>query len=319
MGRYFFGDSCSPAVNLFQIDRVNLFGNRLLYRGADFFCLEPNGVHPGTFESEITRLRSAGVAHTRVIEDEVVLLIGPAYDIFGHWLIDFMPRIQVLIEAGFKPQELKFLLPSDLPDFALEWLGLIGISSGQVIRYDIHREICQIRRALIPSNLRGDGRASPLMARAAETFREGALGRQQPQQLRRTFISRNRWQNGAKGHRQITNGAELEQIASDHGYDIVHPQDLGIREFMSVVLESRVIVGEYGSGMHWSIFAQPSTDIVCLRGTLGHPGFLQSGLCEALGQRHGYVFGTTREEGPYHVSTFDRDDLRACLKLIETA
>ncbi|MFC7665387.1 glycosyltransferase family 61 protein [Methylorubrum suomiense] len=218
--------------------------------------------------------------------DPVVLLAGPGHHMYGHWLVDFLPKLFLLHRAGHDIARLRYLLPADTPAFARTWLGLLGIGADRIVAYDRERDRVACRRLLVPTALRFIGRASPLMREAARFlldrvtprsrpgWRLGRSGRARPA-LRRLLISRS---DNADTHnrRTLTERAELEAGARARGFEIVRPEGLSVPEQVALFRSADVLVGEYGSGLHGSLFALPGATIVSFRDNGTELGFLQN-------------------------------------------
>ncbi len=286
-GEWHYGDRQAPAVGLYRIDKLMLQADRVLVQDGRILCIEQNGIHPQSIEQADTSRSSERMTD---IDQEVVLLCGPAYQMYGHWLIDFLPRLHILTHLGLDLGRLTYLLPHNIMAFSRKWLSLLGIADAQIRTYDAVTETCRIARALIPTAFRGNGRASPLMAAAATAFKTTIIGTPTVTPTRHLLISRRQWGNGS---RSMTNADIVEQRMQAAGFEIVCPEELAIDDQIQLFAQARIIVGEYGSGLHNSIFCAGGSFVVNFRGTEGHPGFLQSGLCEALGQDVGYVFCET--------------------------
>ena len=301
-GGWYYGDRQAPSVGLFRISEVSLQGDRVLRRDNKTVCIEQNGMHPQAIEAAAAAAPAIESRH-----GEVVLLCGPAYRMYGHWLVDFLPRLHVLTHLGLDLRTLAYLLPDDIAPFARQWLRLLGISDHQVTTYDVHAETCHVARALVPTAFRGDGRANGLLAAACRSFTQAVLGQAGAQEAgtRRLFVSRRNWGNDS---RTLTNALEVEAQLAQDGFEVVYPEEMDIPSQVRMFSEAGMLGGEYGSGLHNSIFCSPGATVIALRGTAGHPGFLQSGLCAALGQRMGYVFcGTGDEEGRQRLVLADED------------
>jgi capsular polysaccharide biosynthesis protein len=121
--------------------------------------------------------------------------------------------------------------------------------------------------------------------RAGEPIRSGSN--------RRVFVSRAR----ASQSRSLLNRERIEEMATAAGLELVYPEALSLLEQVNLFGETRMIVGEYGSALHGSLFSSPGTVVCALRGSLSHPGFIQSGFGKALAQPTGYVFGEAAEQG----------------------
>jgi hypothetical protein len=83
----------------------------------------------------------------------------------------------------------------------------------------------------------------------------------------------------------------IERLALRAGFSIVYPEQWSLLEQFRLVASASVVLGEYGSALHSTLFAGPGLTVCALRGTGLHPGFIQSAIGSALGQRTGYLFG----------------------------
>ncbi|NIJ09441.1 hypothetical protein FHS31_003073 [Sphingomonas vulcanisoli] len=229
----------------------------------------------------------------RRIETRAVMLSGPGYTVYGHWLIDILPRLWVLRAAGFDLKQMNFIVPFDRPDFAVRLLELFGINEAQLIPYDDKREILEVAELILPTNLRRGSRLDPLMRQVRQFFlesAESALNQASPvEDCPRVFISR----QNADPSRTLINRSRIEELAQHAGYKIVAPESLSIVEQIQLFQGADSVVGEYGSGLHNALFAGPGTSICAMRGSSIHPGFIQSSIADICDQSIGYVLGPT--------------------------
>ena len=244
----------------------------------------------------------------RRIDGRAVMLSGPGYTVYGHWLVDILPRLWVLHRSGYLIEDLSFIIPVGAPPFVLPLLETFGISSKQIIYYDERAEILEIEELLIPTNLR---RASRMHSCFREA-RDFLVARRTPSTDDadvpggygdRIFISR----RNADASRSLINRDIVEKLAIDAGFQLAYPEDLSIGGQIDLFAQARQIMGEYGSGLHNSIFSRPGTLICAVRGTSVHPGFIQSGLGHVCDQQTGYVFGDTPLEAVHQ--SFDVQEL----------
>jgi capsular polysaccharide biosynthesis protein len=307
-GAWYFNDRGAPAASLFTVANPILSGDRVLTWQNHGLYLPQNGIHAG-----ITTGLNPSLPIRRV-DGERVLLTGPAYQMYGHWLIDFCPRLHVLTALGHDLKTLRYLLPTDMPQFSLEWLTLLGIAPSQLDFYNPQSERIEIATALIPTTLRGNGRANPLFAAAAADFKHRALRHTQPRAHRKLYVSRRHWKNRS---RRLVNIEAIERIFEARNFEFVFPEQLPIAAQIEVFSTAKLIAGEYGSALHNAIFAPQGATTLALRGTEADPGFLHSGLCEALNQNCAYVFGKTDTVVNDQVFHIEPDDLNLCLDLLE--
>jgi len=306
---WFFGDDWVPEVGLFNIANLHLLSDRILVRNNNFLCLDENGIVEGSIRAMLTPGFGQG-QHVLRIAEEVVLLPGPGQPIYGHWLVDFLPRLFCLEQLGYNISDLRYLLPASVPPFAKEWLAAIGISDRQIIFYDPQLQQCAISRALLPTNLRGYNLANPLLVNAIKFLKTRLRLTGSSNRGRKIFISRTRWKNLT---RQLKNGFEIESFFAARGFEIQYPETLSIREQVRLFSECSIIAGEYGSGMHNTVFAPAGAKIILLRGNHAVPWFLQSGLCDIFGHDCSYVFGATDIVNGLQVFNVALADIAECL------
>jgi capsular polysaccharide biosynthesis protein len=117
--------------------------------------------------------------------------------------------------------------------------------------------------------------------------------------------------------RGLLNRDRIEQIATEAGFAIVHPEQMPLLEQFAMFDAARQILGEYGSAMHGTMFSPTGTTVGLLRGT-GSPvaAFLQSAIGDSLEQPTGYIFGQTIEGDPLERFTVHEEAWRTCLDLI---
>jgi capsular polysaccharide biosynthesis protein len=194
--------------------------------------------------------------------------------------------------AGHDLARLHFVMPHDLRDFARPLLALCGLRPDQLVIYDYWRELIHADHLLLPTGLRAENRLAPCFAQATAfwTGRARVAAGAGPSAFgSELYLSR----FSAPPTRDLVNRNEIEAMARHCGLAPVRPEMLSIGEQIGLFSGARLIVGEYGSALHNAVFAAPGAAVCALRGTSGHPSFVQSGIATALGQDLGYVFGDT--------------------------
>jgi capsular polysaccharide biosynthesis protein len=173
---------------------------------------------------------------------------------------------------------------------------------------------------LLPTILHNGVRASALLNNAAKcllSLVNDSVGPPPPNsQRRQIFLSRAH----ASQSRPLLNRQRIEEIAGAAGLEILHPERLSLPEQVRLFGEANLLVGEYGSALHGSLFSAPGTTVCNLRGSLDHPGFIQSGFGQALRQPTGYVFGETDSQAGDGRFTIAESAFSECLgSLLGTA
>lgn len=324
--RYLFGDISSELlrfylsqhgiwqVGIWTVEDITVAGPGLLSRQDVLFCIRETNTFEAAYKRHALLHKISLPIETPSASSVVdgVLLIGPGYPVYGHWLVDILPKLYLLHINNICFKNAKFLLPTDCPRVGLELLNLLGVPSENIIFYDA-RQGCSFRRIIVPTLLRTNSRASRCFANAV-TFLLEHLRRSVDCEAiggkRWVFVSRGKWTGQG---RRLLNRQEVESTARDLGYTIYTPEVHPITDQVATFLCAEACAGEYGSAMHNSIFCPVGTPVCLLRWPLIDPAFLQSGVGAALNQPTGYVIGKMAEDGlGYHVCI---SDVRNALQL----
>lgn len=270
-----------------------------------------DGVAPGFELMRFSR-------RTRREAGTCVMLGGPGLPIYGHWLVDFLPKLFVLGICGYDLEALRYLLPADAPRFSIELLKLVGIRAAQIVSYDPVFDAVLADELLIPTLLRTNSRTAPPFA-AAAAFLARRIEEHHglppgPSTTPRLFISR---ACSGRALRTLLNRERIEQLAREAGFAVVHPEQLPLLEQVRLFRGATHIIGEYGSALHATVFSGPGTIVCALRGS-GSPiaGFLQSSIGHALNQPTGYVIGPTRAADSFESFEITERDFALCRDLV---
>ncbi|GBR50122.1 capsular polysaccharide biosynthesis protein-like protein [Neokomagataea thailandica NBRC 106555] len=311
-GDWFYGDRLAPSCGIYTLDDISLASDRVIVKDGATIFIERTGMHEGSVRENVHSPEPDRELH---FDQDVVLLCGPAYQIYGHWLVDFLPRLLLLREAGHALETLHYLLPHNLLDFSWNWLEFLGIPRENVSTYDVVRDRCHIKRAIIPTCIRGNSRATPILGQMFQKLRGDTESNAAQTPKRKIFVSRALWGNTT---RQLINQEDVENFVKELGFDVIYPERLSLAEQIETFSTASIIMGEYGSGLHNSVLAPAGAEIITLRGTMGHPGFLQSGLCDASDQECSYIFGNQDENsGAFTIRHEDLDLFRYFLSYLE--
>ena len=250
----------------------------------------------------------------RHIKGSAACIHGPGYNVYGHWLIDILPRLSVLASAGYDISTLRYILPFDCPRVGLEFLHLMGIPPEHLLAYDPQTEIVQFEELIVPTNLRAGNRLHSTFSEATRAWVQRILPESpiaKPE--RRLFVSR----ENADSNRRLVNRTDIEEIAKRYGFDIVYPEKLPLVEQIALFRSARQVVGEYGSGLHGTIYGNSSLHCCALRGTSHWLGFIQSSLAHAFHQTASYVFGHAEPHAITYEFEVNAENFRRALGCLE--
>jgi capsular polysaccharide biosynthesis protein len=276
----------TPEVGCYAIDDALVAPLGVAIKDGTAFCGEAFLHLRHVVVAISDRVNAAGMG-VLPVAGAVAVLCGPAHETYGHWLVDFLPRLWVLQQAGHDLASLRYLVPADLRDFASRMLRLVGIRDEQLVRYRHWERLLRVERLLMPTGLRLGDRLAPCFGAATRFWldRTGCGGAEGDAAV---YVAR---RDGSE--RRLVNRGRIEAIAAGHGLAVLRPEEMGLEAQIRVFGGAGVIVGEYGSALHNSVFAGAGAVVCALRGTARHPSLVQSGIATALGQDVGYVFGRT--------------------------
>ncbi|MGU3454592.1 glycosyltransferase family 61 protein [Methylobacterium fujisawaense] len=271
---------------------------------------------PSWVESEInnalrTEFDPSVERRLRYFSGTTISLFSESYPVFGHWLVDMIPKIWLFSSCfGESLNDVKFLIPSDIPDFGLEILSeVFGLDNSKFLFFDIENEIPVLERAILPSLMHNDYVFHPSASRAFSFVLEkcrikyGEFSIKSPDKI---FVSRHKFRSQSiSSIRQMQNEDEILSIARNEGFAIVSPEDFSFPDKVNLFSRAQVIAGEYGSGLHLSVFSPPGSRTLCIRPATD----VQSNLAAVRGQT--VFFLSERKSYPHSsASLYDVDPVR---------
>lgn len=216
-----------------------------------------------------------------------------AHNNFSFWIMDSLPRLGVLEEAGLADQA-TLLVPRNREWYA-EALGALGYGPDRYRGFGVDH--WEFEHLLVPSMV-----SEPDFVRPSSTsWLRQRLGVQDLQPKgERLYISRSdaRW-------RQVVNEDEVVECLRGEGFHPVRLKDLPFQEQVDLFSRAEYVVGPHGAGMANLLFAPAGTRVV----ELFAPRFLGAcfyGITNVLGQRYAYMIGAAAG----YRSHLDFDDLR---------
>ena len=244
-----------------------------------------------------------------------VLMGSPGYEIYGHWLLDYGPRL-LLTKLMFLGPEEWYLFPH-LRSWAMEFLSAFGVKR-EICGFDNDAGFRQYEFCRMPSGAKNGFRlASPTNKLAWIWLRD--VFRMQPFPIRelgairpsdKIYVSRKSWGSS----RTISNADHLEQIATKRGYTIIHPEKFSVTAQAKIFQQARIILGEDGSGLHNIIFSDPGC-VLGVVGTHDRINLWHMGICQQLGHKLAYELSSLDREGHRKI---DEDKFHSMIDLLES-
>lgn len=265
---------------------VVVTGFSAVFRG-DVFLAEPGEQSDLLRDFTLAENLSADllVARQRQIDvDRLGLVIaGPGYRIWGHWLIDYLPRLalaQAYWGRGWK--DFVIPLPSDTPKWVFALMEYFcGIGPDNVLLYDRTVETLRFAHACVPSFVH-DKAIHPFIKDIFALYLRHLPGQTPP----RICVSRRRLGPTTSVARSFTQADYFEDCAVRSGYVAICPEEHSFRAQLDLFHNATHVVGEFGSGMHNALFA-PNGAVV---GQFCMPNVYQSRIAVTCGHRSAFLF-----------------------------
>lgn len=308
-----FAESTSniPAANLYEFQNVYLAGQGCI---IDENKQVLSSQHLQMHSTHLTLGANMRLINTRypdknIISFEKALTIRTIHDtpciplsqpgegVYGHWLVDILPRV---VFAKQLNQPLKYIISTRSPSYARSFLHLLGITDDDIVIYRPESEVVFMKNCYFPGHLRLESAFSPLAARLNTSM--------QPYfstcKNRKLYISRGNFNK----QQTIFNADALIKLVTHYGLEIIEPHKYTIKEQIKIFSEASLIMGEYGSAMHNTLFCYPNTSVIVLQSD-AVPHFIQAGIGALLSQPTGFIFGehikneTRSFNAPLHLIT----------------
>jgi len=232
---------------------------------------------------------------------------GYLVPLFGHFITEFLPRYEQVRMAGGTPKPIlvhpvHFLVdpPGQLSrsNLVAQFLNVLDLPFEQ-LRFctsDVAVDRLYCTTNIFKLSEAVDEKIVEISKSLNGRFPVG--GRE-----KKIFLSRSRLK---EHHRKAINSLEVDKIFFERGFEVLHPQEMRLRDQIVAVCSARVLAGEEGSALHLSMF-NPFLEacIILDSGRLTKPGALpdtQRLLNERLGCRTVYCqhienSGTTMQSG----------------------
>ena len=177
---------------------------------------------------------------------------GVGYQIYGHWLLDFLPRIFLAEKHARYLGCIAHIFMPLPPNFAIKILKLLNVNCR--FTYFNQPEPIILDRVLAVPSMKLGARYSRNFV--GETFKRLKIHRDANANHSKYILVGRRKAPMAK------NFNALQNMLLKRGFEVIYPEDYGIQEQISIFKAARVIVGEDGSAMHNVGFCDPGAKVV---------------------------------------------------------
>ncbi|MCB2378021.1 glycosyltransferase family 61 protein [Hymenobacter sp. BT635] len=240
---------------------------------------------------------------------------GAAIGNYYHWLLDSLPRLHLVQEAGLWDTIDYFLIYDRRHRFAVETLLELGIRDEQIIDVQPNAHIWA-EHLVVTSPVRGGGHHSPVWA--SEFMKQAYLPAAAAVSAGRRFSPFVYVSRRDAAFRRVRNEAEVEALLAAYGFESYALSELSLREKAALFSGARLVVGPVGAGLINILFCAPGTPLIeFLPRNLVVGDYLE--LTSRLQMPH-YPLISSRDDASAQKATADRqDDLTVDLTALRQA
>ncbi|VXD12756.1 hypothetical protein PL8927_20010 [Planktothrix serta PCC 8927] len=220
----------------------------------EFPLLSPS--HPAKHPSQHSILSQGKLPPIHNINGRVAVLAGLSNSVYFHWMLDILPRIELLTKSNFNIDKIDYFIVDNRFSFQQETLELLGIPENQQI--NIHKlHHIQARELIVPSF---PGCVAWMPKWTCDFLKQHFLTANSISNspcLKRIYITR----NSAKS-RRILNEDELLTVLEPFGVKSVQLESMSVLEQAALFSQAELIIAPHGSGLTNLVFCQPGTKVI---------------------------------------------------------
>jgi len=197
---------------------------------------------------------------------------------FHHWITEELIKVTILERHGF---EGSYVVPN-LPNFALEFLRMLGIPRARVI--DIVLKPTVFKSVVFTTSIHGDNAVE--FASVFLALRKNILDNvweEEPPASSRLWLDRKLGINNPG--RELINVEQVHPILRRHGVDIIDMAGLPIRTQIAASHNAELIIGPHGAQFVHALFMKRNSDVIeCFSPEFINTGIL--GICSIMGHKY---------------------------------
>jgi tetratricopeptide (TPR) repeat protein len=281
----------------------------------DFPILSPN--HPDKHPRNHAIFSIEHLPPIHFIEGNVAVLAGLTNNIYFHWMLDILPRWELLRLQNCDFDEIDYFVVDNSLPFQRETLNLLQIPESKQININTTHHI-QASKLIVPSF---PASVAWMPKWTCEFLKHHFL---MPEYVKNTnsqqriYITRKL----AKS-RRILNEDEILNLLKSHGFTVVVLESMSVLEQAALFSQAEIIISPHGSGLTNLVFCQPGTKVI----ELFAPNYVYHcywWISNLIGLDYYYLLGETLPGWHFHHLIYPQDfsediviNVRDLLKLIE--
>ncbi|OON66059.1 glycosyltransferase family 61 protein [Hymenobacter sp. CRA2] len=180
---------------------------------------------------------------------------GAATGNYYHWLLDSLPRLHLVEQAGLLDDVDYFLVYDRRQRVVMDSLAALGIGAERVIDVQSHRHLVA-DRLLATSAVRGNGTHTPTWA--CDFLRR----RIKPEAGQREFSPFVYLSRGDAPGRRVLNETAVEELLRPYGFASHRLAEYSFAEQVALFAGAKIVVAPTGAGLANLVFAPAGTPVI---------------------------------------------------------
>lgn len=279
-----------PAVEL-KLDLLAVLPNARMW-GYPFFVSTEDRVllRDVSWDFRIFRKAAQEPPVNREFSGKVAILPLHRCRNYFHWLMEVLPRIQMLEEENLW-NKIPVVVPP-LSGFFKETLDLLGLKENLRLEFNPDQDHWQFEEAVYPSRL---GASRKLPIHAVKFLRDRFVANSN-QKKRRIYYSRQ-----GSSTRRVLNEERLLPLLTKYGFEIFTGISISFADQVTLFSQAEAVVGCHGAGLANLAFCSPRTPVLELMGSR-YVNPIMGEICESASLPYSVLVGkTTHEHGHYEI------------------
>jgi hypothetical protein len=183
--------------------------------------------------------------------------------VYGHFLLEILPKLQVLHNLKRLGMAFPIAMSIHLPEWLKRIIALY-FDDGEILYYNSETQRIRAPCFILPSMMHRSYHFHPQFGLMTDNLVERVQcpsAAAPAERHRLIYLSRSRISGGWHG---ILNEAEVEAAMASLGFTIIHPQEHSFAEQIAIYQSADCIACEYSSATHNSLFARRGTGVFCI-------------------------------------------------------
>lgn len=215
-------------------------------------------------------------------KDVIIPLINPGGLIYGHWLIDILPKIDIF-RRFYGDLPFKLAIPDTAPDFCFDLLSVYLGGTKRIIKLTADKVYLGTIFLASPTRVHDELSEFSVALRGISDYMSNKGNK--------IYVSR----GNKTDYRDLLNRDAVERLFERSGFEIVKPEKLRFLDQVKLFGGASIIAGEAGSGLHNTIFAPQGATVINIQSSRQNH-FIQAGLCHWCEQNIVYITGLSTSD-----------------------